>query len=382
MYSVLGRVMLKESGWEVDIHQVATRAAKEGSVPITVENIADGLFMVISEGGKNATLDTREGQISKDIQQIVENTRKDPSRFPPDEMAASIRSIVVHNLKNAIAESGLDVHVLETPNKTFLIRHNQFGDEHSFSVTSSIPGVLSDEANVAQLSEPGKNVEGTINREVALGQGQILSALDGTSAAGVTIEYNRVIGLKEIPIYDDVGARIGTEFMKESNEEVVGGPDSGKIEGYIHVSQQSKEFQVGPDSGLNPSFSFINVRTKHLGHGVVNDSKFQSIADIDVRSMQGARDSAKIIDKVIEEIAVARGELGAFQKNAVESNLNSLKIAEENITQAESVIRDSDMAEEMSKLTGDQIMLQASTAMVSQANQVPRTVLDLIQSNS
>ena len=41
-----------ESGWEVDIHQVATRASKEGTVPITVENIADGLFMVISEGGK------------------------------------------------------------------------------------------------------------------------------------------------------------------------------------------------------------------------------------------------------------------------------------------------------------------------------------------
>ena len=370
-----------ESGWEVDIHQVATRASKEGTVPINVENVADGLFMVISEGGKNATLDTREGQISKDIQQIVENTRKDPSRFPPDEMAASIRSIVIHHLRNAIGESGLDVHVMETPNKTFMVRHNQFGDEHSFSVTSSVSGILSDEANVAQLSEPGKNVEGTIFNEVALGKGQLLTALEGTGASGVTIEFNREIGLKEIPILDEIGARIGSEFVQETNEEVVGGPESGKIEGYIHVSQQSKEFQVGPDSGLNPSFSFINVRTKHLGHGVVNDSNFQSIADIDVRTMQGARDSAKIIDKVIEEIAVARGELGAFQKNAVESNLNSLKIAEENITQAESVIRDSDMAEEMSKLTGDQIMLQASTAMVSQANQVPRTVLDLIQSN-
>ena len=162
---------------------------------------------------------------------------------------------------------------------------------------------------------------------------------------------------------------------------MVGGPDSGKIEGYVHISQQSKEFQVGPDSGINPSFSFINVRTKNLGHGVVNDSNFKSLSDIDVRSLQGARDAAKLVDKVIEEISVARGELGAFQKNAVESNLNSLKIAEENITQAESVIRDSDMAEEMSKLTGDQIMLQASTAMVSQANQVPRTVLDLVQSN-
>jgi len=370
-----------ESGWEVDIHQVATRASKEGAVPITVDNIADGAFMVISEGGKNATIDTREGQMSKDIQQIVENTRKDPSRFPPEEMAASIRSIVVFNIKNAITESGLDVHVLETPNKTLLVRHNQFGDEFSFSVTSSVPGILSDEANVAQLSNTGKNVEGMINKEVALGKGQMLTALEGTSAAGVTVEYGRSIGLKEIPVYDDVGARIGTEFIQETNEEVVGGSDSGKIEGYVHISQQSKEFQVGPDSGINPSFSFINVRTKNLGHGVANDSNFKSLSDIDVRSLQGARDAAKLVDKVIEEIAVARGELGAFQKNAVESNLNSLKIAEENITQAESVIRDSDMAEEMSKLTGDQIMLQASTAMVSQANQVPRTVLDLVQSN-
>ncbi|HJL87050.1 MAG TPA: flagellin [SAR324 cluster bacterium] len=370
-----------ESGWEVDIHQVATRASKEGAVPITVDNIADGAFMVISEGGKNATIDTREGQMSKDIQQIVENTRKDPSRFPPEEMAASIRSIVVFNIKNAITESGLDVHVLETPNKTLLVRHNQFGDEFSFSLTSSVPGILSDEANVAQLSNTGKNVEGMINKEVALGKGQMLTALEGTSAAGVTVEYGRSIGLKEIPVYDDVGARIGTEFIQETNEEVVGGSDSGKIEGYVHISQQSKEFQVGPDSGINPSFSFINVRTKNLGHGVANDSNFKSLSDIDVRSLQGARDAAKLVDKVIEEISVARGELGAFQKNAVESNLNSLKIAEENITQAESVIRDSDMAEEMSKLTGDQIMLQASTAMVSQANQVPRTVLDLVQSN-
>jgi flagellin len=71
--------------------------------------------------------------------------------------------------------------------------------------------------------------------------------------------------------------------------------------------------------------------------------------------------------------------LGPFQKNALESNMNSLKIAEENITQAESTLRDSDMAAEMSNLTKDQILLQASTAMIAQANQVPETVLGLIQ---
>ena len=66
----------------------------------------------------------------------------------------------------------------------------------------------------------------------------------------------------------------------------------------------------------------------------------------------------------------------------LESNLNSLKINEENITQAESNLRDSNMASEMSNLTKDKIMLEASTAMIAQANQVPQTVLNLIQNNA
>ena len=73
--------------------------------------------------------------------------------------------------------------------------------------------------------------------------------------------------------------------------------------------------------------------------------------------------------------------MGSFQKNMLESNLNSLKINEENITQAESTLRDTKMASEMSALTKDKIMLQASTAMIAQANQVPKTVLDLIKNS-
>ena len=92
--------------------------------------------------------------------------------------------------------------------------------------------------------------------------------------------------------------------------------------------------------------------------------------------------AAPIAKSVSHSKCLVLSQIGSFQKNSVESNLNTLKIAEENMTQAESTIRDSDMAAEMSKLTQDKIMLDASTAMVSQANQVPRTVLDLIQSNT
>jgi flagellin len=118
-----------------------------------------------------------------------------------------------------------------------------------------------------------------------------------------------------------------------------------------------------------------------MGNDIKNKSGFRSLADIDVTSLQGAKDASIIVDKVIDQISVYRGEIGSFQKNALESNLNSLKVAEQNITQAESTIRDSDMAAEMSELTKDKIMLQASTAMIAQANQVPETVLGLIQNN-
>ena len=213
------------------------------------------------------------------------------------------------------------------------------------------------------------------------GEGQYLSTLAGMQAAGVKIKFDKEIGFKEIPVLDQNGMQTGTKYVEVKNEDLVGSRENPKIEGYVHVSQKSKEFQVGLDKNSNPSFSLANVRTSLMGNGIKNKSGFRSLADIDVTSLQGAKDASIIVDKVIDQISVYRGEIGSFQKNALESNLNSLKVAEQNITQAESTIRDSDMAAEMSELTKDKIMLQASTAMIAQANQVPETVLGLIQNN-
>ena len=85
-----------------------------------------------------------------------------------------------------------------------------------------------------------------------------------------------------------------------------------------------------------------------------------------------------IIDKAINEISEFRGKIGAFQKNDLESNLNYLRNAHENVTNAESVIRDADMAEEMTKFTRNQIMIESSTAMLAQANQTPKSILKLL----
>ena len=87
-----------------------------------------------------------------------------------------------------------------------------------------------------------------------------------------------------------------------------------------------------------------------------------------------------LIDNAIMEIGVLRGNLGSFQKNSLESNLRNLRVSSENLTNAESVIRDSDMAAEMSDFTKNQILIASGTAMAAQANQIPKSVLQLLGS--
>jgi flagellin len=139
-------------------------------------------------------------------------------------------------------------------------------------------------------------------------------------------------------------------------------------------------FQIGANQGQIASVSLPNVATNQLAVGVSNDSGFSSLSDLDVTTGQGAEDAMGVIDKAIEEIAVARGDLGAFQKNTLESNLTSLRIASENMTAAESTIRDADMAVELAAFTRNQIMTQSATAQLAQANAMPKNVMALLAS--
>ena len=115
-----------------------------------------------------------------------------------------------------------------------------------------------------------------------------------------------------------------------------------------------------------------------LGKAVSNESRFNSLKDVNVLQADKATDSIRVIDKALEEVNSFRGQMGAFQANNLESNLNYLRIARENVIGSESVIRDADMADEMMQNTRNQIMLQSNTAMLVQANQNPQRVLQLL----
>ena len=148
----------------------------------------------------------------------------------------------------------------------------------------------------------------------------------------------------------------------------------------LMASPKSLSFQIGANKGQMVSVDLPDVATNQLALGVENDSGFKSLADLDVTTGEGAQDAMSVIDKAIEEIAVARGDLGAFQKNTLESNLTSLRIHSENLVAAESAIRDADMAVELAAFTRNQIMTQSATAQLAQANAMPKSVMALLAS--
>jgi flagellin len=146
----------------------------------------------------------------------------------------------------------------------------------------------------------------------------------------------------------------------------------------INNTDQSLVFQVGPNVGQTVSIGVRNMSASSLGKNLAGNM-FLSLAKIDVTSSAGAQDAQSIVDAAINEVSTARGKLGSFQKNSLESNLRNLKIAAQNLTASESQIRDTDMAQEMSEFTKNQILVQAGTAMLAQANQMPQVVLQLFQ---
>ena len=139
-------------------------------------------------------------------------------------------------------------------------------------------------------------------------------------------------------------------------------------------------FQIGAegDAASSISVGMVNLATAltdvaTLASGTVGTAA----AGFDVTDKTTAQATIENIDKAIKNVSEGRSELGANQ-NRMESAINTLNVAKENLGAAESRIRDTDMAAEMVKYTKANILSQAGTAMLAQANQSNQGVLQLL----
>ena len=109
-----------------------------------------------------------------------------------------------------------------------------------------------------------------------------------------------------------------------------------------------------------------------------SNTTYTALANIDVTDTTQNSTSAALVDSAISSVSALRGQLGADQ-NRFQSTIANLQVTTENLSASESRIRDTDMASEMVNFTKDQILLQAGTAMLAQANSAPQTILKLLQ---
>jgi flagellin len=139
-------------------------------------------------------------------------------------------------------------------------------------------------------------------------------------------------------------------------------------------------FQLGArvQSNQQVSLAIDSVSASHLGNaidGYLTDLENGGTADL----THSPAKASKIIDSAINQVSILRGRLGAFEQNTLQTNINSLNVALENVTASESTIADTNFAAETSNLTRQQILVQAGTSVLAQANQTPQSVLKLLQ---
>ncbi len=141
-------------------------------------------------------------------------------------------------------------------------------------------------------------------------------------------------------------------------------------------------FQIGSSVSTDGlvSIGIPSLQSSNLGSSV--DGFLNQIAsggDYSITDPDNHARAAAIVAAAITQVSVLSGRLGGFQANQIETNINSQRVALENVTASESAIRDTDYATEVAKLTRGQILVQATTQILGVANQIPQSVLSLLR---
>jgi flagellin len=227
-------------------------------------------------------------------------------------------------------------------------------------MTSQIRGLnqafrnANDGVSMSQVAEGGMNeMQGIVSRMRELAVQSANSTLGGTERGYIQTEFTQLQG--EINRIGAVNEFNGQKLL-----------DGSGSTGFT--------FQVGAQNTANDrlSMSITKLTTSTLG------STSLHLASASLSQASSAQKAIGAFDKAIQQLSSARAKVGAVQ-NRIDSAINNATVYIESLSSAESMIRDTDYATETANLTKLQIMQQAGSAMVAQANQLPNQVLALLR---
>lgn len=247
---------------------------------------------------------------------------------------------------------------------TTTLKAVEFGSQFVFNLQYLSGGTGASTATATNTA--GQNAAGTLLLYTG-------SAIGGTASSGAATLALTSSG-NGLRLVTDGGTviNLATSFAN------TGTATSGFIYGAIDGSSAGATFQIGANVNQTATVSLSSTVASNLGIG--GSGTYANLSQLMGSSLisGGANEALKVIDKAINDVTNIRGNLGAFQSATLESNISSLMVTSENLTSAESTIRDVDFAAESANFTKNQILVQAATAMMAQANQLPQGVLKLL----
>ncbi len=190
-----------------------------------------------------------------------------------------------------------------------------------------------------------------------------------TIASNVEISGNMLIGVvhENVDVKFDANADINVAYNETTKSFDLSEDTSNTYSTYVHLVDNSQVFQIGANELQDMGAAIGRMDTLALG-----------VNNIIVTDRESAGRAVTKMDNAIGMVSAQRSSIGAVQ-NRLEHTINNLGVASENLTASESRIRDVDMAAEMMEFSKLNILSQAATAMLAQANQKPQSVLQLIQ---
>lgn len=217
-----------------------------------------------------------------------------------------------------------------------------------------------------ELGQPAKKEEGTINIEIAKNANAeeiadaLAKAMKATTKADEKDENSKDVKWT------------GSTTENKSGKKTVVTLTAGEMGKVDLPKPKFKEFGINLQVGdTNDDFQKVRVSVDSM------DAAALGIDKVDITDQNKAAESIKMVKDAINTVSSQRGKLGAVQ-NRLEHTINNLGVTTENITAAESRIRDTDMAKEMMSYTKNNILVQSAQAMLAQANTLPQGVLQLL----
>lgn len=359
-------------------------------------------------------LSANEEKMAKSTQKMSSGYKLNRAMDNPAGMAITNRMRAqLSSLERATKNSKNAINAIQTAEgalseiESMLQRMNELSIQGSNGTMSSSDRLaIQEEVDqlVSEINRISKNT--TYNSQNLLDGTQDLKAFSGSSKDISVRNYNELMDVGKYEISVGAGGLV-TSLTKDgatidiAAQEVVEFVDKdGKTTGYstkIHTANGAElTFETKGDSGAtNVELDITGYGGMKIQVGAEEGQEIQVVIPevslrtlnfvdldgnrtLDLRTEEGATKAISQIASAIDYVSAARSKLGAYQ-NRIENTVTNLDVTTENLTESYSTIKDIDMAEGMVEYTTLQVLIQAGTSMVAQANEQPQQALQLLQ---